>query len=468
MRNQNLKRRTQKGRGKLEKSPYYYITKTAYSTDGLDDFNLYSKQKMIEMLINTGLQDEVPELNKWYTAFQKATEAEVIKMIETVLDVYSQKTNEITATIYKAFVRMDLKYIIRTFINYQLNDDSTKDELIELITNTQNTIKSETTDVTTKYNAFKQFLLTIFNEKYFSINSLNFVKHFMNYSVSMYKTQKFVFAKGMPTKTIDVVLTDDELMFNEFATKYSEFKGIVEMSSKSHYDELIKYFKKIKDVYTEKFSVPAIQNALSQTENEYEMVLKKGTKLYKGVTRDKKSRLYFSGENDKTLYWFAFDPLTTFSYVITNKASTGGINDFCHGSGLGYVGEFQMNQDIKLLNLLHPNIIAHLTALIGTDETMLKVLNKILFIKDGELVRKSFYDEDIAFVKWLCAKGFNGYVSTTSATSLHPELCLCNPTDKVAPLTEDDITDASDLFYFCDDKYEDVNFITNFEDAFMN
>ena len=130
-------------------------------------------------------------------------------------------------------------------------------------------------------------------------------------------------------------------------------------------------------------------------------------------------------------------------------------------------GEFEISQDVVLLNLLHPNIIQHLTSLIGDDPAMLSALNKILYIENGNLVRKSYEEEDRTLAKWLCSHGFNGYVSTTSATNLHPELCLCNPIEKVVPLTENDITDAAELFYFCDDTYKDINFITDFNQAYM-
>ena len=74
----------------------------------------------------------------------------------------------------------------------------------------------------------------------------------------------------------------------------------------------------------------------------------------------------------------------------------------------------------------------------------------------NQIKRKSEMDNDTKFVLWLCKNGFNGYIALTSAgNTLHPELCLCNPTDKLEPFTEDNVTDLSTLFHFCDGKYSD-------------
>lgn len=470
MKTQKLKRRTQKGRGKLEKSKYYYITKTSYSNKYLGDFNLYSKQKLIEMLNDVGLNQVVPNLNEWWENFHKSVYDDVVNAFETVLDVYSEKSSEIMKLSYYGFRRFSLNYLLQAFINYQLNNDEViKSDLTELITKTYNIINNEDIEIKKKYDAFKEFIMTIFNDKYFSINSLNFIEYFMDYTEHAHKETKLVQRPG--TRFFDivkVVLTPEQQLTNDFSKLFLEFRKKFDLYRTSHYDTLIQHFTMIKEIYNKEVTYPAIQAAVSNTDNEYEMVLKKGTKLYKGVTRDNKSRLYFSSDKDKLLSWFAFDPLTTFSYVITNEASAGGINAFCDVDGLGYVGEFEISQDVILLNLLHPNIIQHLTSLIGDDTAMLSVLNKILYIENGNLVRKSYEEEDRTFAKWLCSHGFNGYVSTTSATNLHPELCLCNPIEKVVPLTENDITDAAELFYFCDDTYKDINFITDFNQAYLN
>jgi hypothetical protein len=63
-------------------------------------------------------------------------------------------------------------------------------------------------------------------------------------------------------------------------------------------------------------------------------------------------------------------------------------------------------------------------------------------------------------MKWLCSKGYKGYISTTNAIKLHPEICLCDPLTKINPITEDDITPISELLYFCDGKYAEIDFYT--------
>ena len=171
--------------------------------------------------------------------------------------------------------------------------------------------------------------MTIFNDKYFSINSLNFIKYFMDYTEFAHSETKLVQRPG--TRFHDLVkvdLTPEQRMTNDFTKSFLEFRKKFDLYGTLHYDTLIEHFTMIKEVYNKEFTYPAIQAAVSNTDNEYEMVLKKGTKLYKGVSRENKSRLYFSSDKDKLLSWFAFDPLTTFSYTITNERSNGGINAF--------------------------------------------------------------------------------------------------------------------------------------------
>jgi hypothetical protein len=448
----------QKGRGKVEKSKYYYLSKTVDTEDAAhEELNLYSDKKIREMLADAELNEYILPFNEWYSNFQKEMLKTIKLLFETVIEKYISASDEdiIAVKTYKAFISYDLSDLLSRFINYQLDDETQQKELTELITETYNKINDETIDDRTKYNIFKQFVLTIFDERYFSINALNFVKYGINYE--KFKTFKFDFSKRPPTK-INVSLTNGQLQFNQFVDEITPQLEAFNVYIKSHYDKIVEMLGKLYDKHNIDITIPAVNNAVKPSDNEYEFILKKDTKLYKGVTKANKSRLNLLNEQDKLFFWFAFDPFTTFNYTLP-QTKISKINQLC--DNVGYIGEFTINADYKLLNLLHPNIIKYLSDLIVQgEEHILTLINEILYIENGELGRKSIYAKDIEFMKWLCSKGYNGYIATTHAIKLHPEICLCDPLTKINPITEDDITPIHELLYFCDGKYSDIDFYT--------
>ena len=456
----NLKKTTrkniQKGKGKLEKSDYYHLTKAVYSNQNISDFNLYSKNRLIKMLETIGLGKNIEELNKQFDNLQTTSLNEVKKMFEEAFEENMKTADNdlVLKASYNSFIAKGLTKILQGFINYQIDDETITSELTKLITDTNNQLTDIEKEDQAKYNIFKNFVITMFNERYFSINGINFIRNYLHYNEL--PEIKYDFSKPPFVKTT-INLTPSQINYNKFVKYIEKFKVTFTAFAESHYNIIIDTFKNIRNKYNEEVTKKAIENAVTESDSKYELVLKKGTKLYKGVSYKNKSRLEFSGENDKLLYWFAFDPLTTFNYTVPTETA-GYIKQFCE-SEIGYVGEFVVKEDYKLLNLLHENILEYLSDLMKDDPDMLEVINKILYVKDNQIGRNSYYDEDIKFVKWLCKNNYNGYISKTDALNLHPELCLCNPIEKV---DQSDITPVAELFHFCDKTHDDVNFITSF------
>lgn len=452
----NRKQKIQKG-GKLDKSYYYLLAKTHYSFTGLEDFNLYSKDKLIEILTKLNMKHD------YVTDFYKKLQINSSTAINAIfVNTFEPHLSEsVYEKSYTMFMTYELDIFLQTFINYQITSKDIETEVTKLITYTYNFVNDISNTNEIKYAEFKKFVTTMFNARYFSINSINFVRYFMIYDmIDDYKTVKINYKY---TK-VKIELDDDQKAYNDFAQSYkvNNYTEAFNEFAALHYGMLTNIFDKIKDEYRENIMIPLITKAVAESDDEYSLVLKKGTKLYKGVTKPLVERLSFKSTDDILFYWFAFDPMTTFNYTLSQKALPR-INGVCHGdTGIGYVGEFDVNYDIKLLNLLYPNIITYLTQFTKNDKTIMDTINKILKIDEqGNVIRTSVYEDDIKFVKWLCVNNFDGYIST-SAASLHPELCLCKPVDKVRI---ESVNAISELFHFCDDTYKDVDFITSFVQA---
>jgi hypothetical protein len=471
-----IKKLKHHGSGKVLPSKYYSIRRTTYSHDEntTPEFNLYSKEKLMEMLTDVELQHLIPEVKEWFKAFQTTVKAEINNMFETMFETNIQNTliiknlwNKINNVVESE------EEVLSLFINYQVTDDDARKQITELVRQFYAIVSDPDADTMDKYTSFKQFVTTMLDEKLFSINILNFIKNMVAYSkINSYKYNFSV----RPPQRIDIQLTPEQHDFNEFVVKYDTYiENTINPLIVSHYDKIIEIFTNIGAKYDEEIAVPIINAAIAQSNNEYTLVLKKGTRLYKGVNSASKSRLKFSSEQDKLLSWFAFVPFTTFSYGLTQNKPPSTINMLCTpatpeneatAKNLGYIGEFTVNADYELLNLLHPNIIQYLTNLADGDADVIDNINKILYVENGKIGRKSEYEADVKFVKWLCSKGYNGYIAKETAIKLHPELCLCNPETKLDPLTEDDITSMADLFFFCDGKYSDINFKLSLSTAF--
>jgi hypothetical protein len=201
-----------------------------------------------------------------------------------------------------------------------------------------------------------------------------------------------------------------------------------------------------------------VKNMIQPADNEQFLILKKNSNIYRCVPASKKNTLTETG---KSFLWYGLELVSILNYALPEYVEEDpSITNYCNNE-LGYVGTFVVNQDLRLLNLMNTSTLDYLNTTVK-DEEVLKVIKNIVYVEDSVVKRKSFLNDDKTFVRWLCKNGFNGYISVNDAGgTLHPEICICNPEQKLEPYNADNITPVNKLFHFCDGSSEVNFFITN-------
>lgn len=197
-----------------------------------------------------------------------------------------------------------------------------------------------------------------------------------------------------------------------------------------------------------------------------QITLKKDAVLYKGVSKDKVSRLTLTTDNDTTFSYLAFDPVTAALYSIPREHSAEhkeyvGAEEFISHSkfceNAGYVGEFIVKEDITLLNLKYDKIIEEFTEEIRLIDNMeqynvVDEKNKVITKEDfekyfkfmlsydektGEPMRNSYFSDDNNFSRCLCkTTDYKGTIyalnkNGTISSGLSPEISICFPREQL-------------------------------------
>ena len=216
------------------------------------------------------------------------------------------------------------------------------------------------------------------------------------------------------------------------------------------YSKTIKKFMnllnmKYGEIYN-KFSSKTIPN----TNMDTTITIKKGSIFYKGGKKIGQKRL----TNMDDYFWLGYDLPTAKLYMMPDNTSGKGheLKKLCQE--IGFIGIYEMNNDIKLLDMSNINTIKQLKSEIK-DLKVLKSLNDSFIISinaNGQEIIERNSEEivDLVWAKWLCGNGYDGY--TANRMGIFPsETMLCHPKKHIKYLG---YYDAHDLgFHYCDEPY---------------
>ena len=167
------------------------------------------------------------------------------------------------------------------------------------------------------------------------------------------------------------------------------------------------------------------------------VTLKKNTILYRafGETSFEKSW------QTRKLFWFGFDPISVFAYV--GKASFYGHEVFEEtGSSdatlnqyiqtLGKLIAVRVVEDIRLPNIKNIDMVNEIIDKIKRNgsEDLMNDFSTTVFIEDGEVNRKSYYELDGRWAAFLCSENYNGFIANAFST-LREEVAICDFRNKV-------------------------------------
>jgi len=363
---------------------------------------------------------------------------------------------------------------------------------------TDEEVKIKTSRMHTPSEYLKDFLretillLNFFNDN-IHISSIGLLTalYLLQIDIELFKTKDNIRRpKRVVPLSITIVLTEEQLNYNSKTTNFlnSKFKFmdndelVFERKLLPFIYETITIFeKKIKSIYLNvvdekyrsEFLLKNIQKVIEAVPNEESLIkLKKGTLLYKGVSKSRLNRLNIDQSSNLIFTFLGFDPNTAALYSINRdgKGNFSTQSEFCEKSA-GYIGEYEIVDDLILLNFKNKNIITFLKRMIDdldddkvSPEQKTKMKNlagTILKIEDnGEVKRNSFYDEDFEFVKFLCENTqYKGYIyalndDNTISDGLSPEVLICYPKDNIKLVHTNDM---SELLFNCSKSLNDIN-----------
>jgi hypothetical protein len=442
-------KRTQKG-GELEPSPYYYVSKSTYS-GGDNSFNLYGKQRVMNMLKIIDRPDAASKYLEEFNSVRMRSNTLLQSILKHYDVVFADKLDDLTDDEKTKYVGLtntlfskNKDYVSKVLINYQIETDADMMKIKQTIDDYINAINTLDASYTTKYEAYKHFLQEIFNDDLFSINSLNFL--------TLNELKKKLTFIGKPP------LTPGETKFNKYVEDVKEYyRNIENLKNELSITLLPSTLRQIYEYYMETEFPSIVKGMVQPAENEHLLVLNKNSKIYRCVPASKKNTLTETG---KSFLWYGFEPLSILNYALPEYVENSGISNYCN-EYLGYIGTYVVNQDLQLLNLLNITTLDYLKTNVK-DEQVLQAIDKIVYVEDNIVKRKSVLSDDKTFVRWLCKNGFNGYMSVNDAGgTLHPEICICNPDQRLEPYNADNVTPLNKLFHFCDGTQEVDFFITN-------
>ena len=226
------------------------------------------------------------------------------------------------------------------------------------------------------------------------------------------------------------------LMYSNVTTKYlSTLTG--------------KYFKIDNNFSLKTISTPTSSSSSSGSTT---ITIKKGSIFYKGVSNESYKRLTDMDD----YFWMGYDIITAKAYA-HHRTSVHTLNKFCEE--MGFIGIYEMNDDINLLDMSNINTIKQLKLEIK-DKDILKALNYsfIISVNDNghEIInRKSASEIDLIWVQWLCENGYDGYTADKFEDPhfgrFPAETMLCHPQKHIKYLGYYDVTDMD--FHYCSEPY---------------
>lgn len=172
--------------------------------------------------------------------------------------------------------------------------------------------------------------------------------------------------------------------------------------------------------------IPPAHNLLFKFWQELPRKLPANTILYRGFRKDKTTGLRRPVPQFNNA-WFAIDVITPMFYMVpdSNKDATT-LRDLC--SEMGGITAFQVKQDVMLIDLAEAKNIQFLRNIMKLRSVPTEVLKSFELswkIKNGKIIRRSFFEYDILWADWLCDEGYFGYTAS-GKVGFHPEVFLCD------------------------------------------
>lgn len=279
-------------------------------------------------------------------------------------------------------------------------------------------------------------------------------------------------------RIIKIVLTEEKKKFNakfeELKSKYKDKNNKLQTTRDYIYDVIIKIFQDVNIVYKKNNIDNIVFSKLSNTSEEAVVMVKKDSMFYKGISKENLINFNIHNKPDGPLlfYYLGFDVITAAAYSVSNTTldedprTFNAQDEFCNFSA-GYVGEFKILKDLKMLDFKNKNIHSIIDSIAensklddASKKEMKSLIRKILVYskENDDMLRISNYTDDFAFMELLCeATDFDGYIYATNSKGelskgLDPEICICKPQDKISIESKTEIKDliincASDLSF---------------------
>lgn len=312
----------------------------------------------------------------------------------------------------------------------------------------------------------KQFIVFLKNNPVFiTYGVISLFEEFI--PINIFKT---TLSFGGPT--LKIQLTKEKHEFNhkyeQIQLNYSEINGIDSLN-----DTIYKIIDHIFITYKNNNLDTLFKSKLENTSDGV-ITIKKNSTFYKGVSKENHSNLKIENNTNLLFYYIGFDPLTAAVYSVSNttldddRRTYNSQKEFCEFSA-GYVGEFQILNDLKMLDFKNITIYSIVDTIADNSQldaenkaNLKKFIRKILIPSPNtnEMIRISNYSDDYAFMTLLCnATDFDGYVYAlnsqgTISDGLNPEIVVCNPYGKISVISE---TPMRDIFLNCSNDLSYIN-----------
>lgn len=424
---------------------------------------------------NSSLSDYEEESNAFNLRKEQETDE---KLLNTIIELYQRKNEPsmfLRETIGKIIEFIDFFINNTTYINIGVIcfiDNIFRFEL-KSVTKTQRMKKPG--NISLKTISDNKSIIQLLLGNYF-ISIVLDDSNFTEYNIALQTLITKNTERIQTLKTNNVDIEPESFYDGKKMTMFNVFQEVVgkinvktrQLLAEKHHDSLENIIK----------------NKLKGDTTTKQITLKKDAVLYKGVSKDKVSRLTLTPENDTTFSYLAFDPVTAAAYsmprehIAEHKEAIG--NDyyishskFCENAG--YVGEFIVKEDISLLNFKYDKIIEEFTEEINQINNMeqynivvpqfkgTKVVSKEDFEKyfkgmlaydekTREPMRTSVFSVDFNFNNGLCkATDYKGFIyalnkNGTLTKGFHPEISICFPREY---LTSGDKNEMKKIYNTC-------------------
>ncbi|HMP28699.1 MAG TPA: hypothetical protein PKD85_03815 [Saprospiraceae bacterium] len=195
--------------------------------------------------------------------------------------------------------------------------------------------------------------------------------------------------------------------------------------------------------------------------------LPKGELFYRGY------RTYRGmADNTKNYAWFAFDVVSTMSYLVPPKKEDNkqylaktttftNLYDYC--SAVGGSAVFQVQRDLQVLDFGDVNTLRYIKSQLNNKDVIEAFesgwrLSEKSAEKPAEKEKFKRYSVDVLdgiVAKWLCENGYDGYIAN-NVPGLHDEIMICNISNNMKYIGDYDPRIYMN-FHMCEEPYSLVD-----------